>query len=241
MTGDDTDADRVRELTTTTPPNRTGSQASGRPAPYRYGAVFMLVLGLALFEIVAPDASWTHAVSIALAAAALAVAVGTSRERGSVRRARALAVAVAALAIVIGIAVGLVDAGASFLIGAVVLASIPLALIRELVRLVRQRGVTVQAVLGSLAIYITVGLLFASTIGFVTAVQSGPYFTQGSDVTNGDRVYYSFTVMTTTGFGDYTAATPVGHALAVSEMLLGQLYLVTVIGVLVGNFAGRRP
>jgi hypothetical protein len=59
-------------------------------------------------------------------------------------------------------------------------------------------------------------------------------------VSNGDRVYYSFTVLTTTGFGDYTTATPVGHALAVFEMLTGQLYLVTVIGVLVGNFAGRR-
>ena len=49
---------------------------------------------------------------------------------------------------------------------------------------------------------------------------------------NGDRVYYSFTVLTTTGFGDYTAAKPVGHALAALEMLTGQLYLVTVIGVL---------
>ncbi len=46
--------------------------------------------------------------------------------------------------------------------------------------------------------------------------------------------------MTTTGFGDFTAATHVGRALAVVEMLVGQIYLVTVIGVLVGNFAGRR-
>jgi hypothetical protein len=58
-------------------------------------------------------------------------------------------------------------------------------------------------------------------------------------VTTGEFVYYSFTVLTTTGFGDYTAAQPFGHALAVLEMLTGQLYLVTVIGVVVGNFAGR--
>ena len=150
------------------------------------------------------------------------------------------AVGGAALAIVIGIAVGLIDAGAAFLIGALLAASIPLALIGGLIRLIRNKGVTVQAVLGALAINLTIGLLFASTIGFVSEVQSSPYFTQGSNVTNGDRVYYSFTVMTTTGFGDYTAATPVGRALAVSEMLLGQLYLVTVIGVLVGNYASRR-
>jgi hypothetical protein len=53
-------------------------------------------------------------------------------------------------------------------------------------------------------------------------------------------VYFSFTVLTTTGFGDFTAATSVGHALAVVEMLLGQLYLVTVIGILVGNLARQR-
>ena len=52
--------------------------------------------------------------------------------------------------------------------------------------------------------------------------------------------YYSFTTLTTTGFGDLTPATPAGHALAVIEMLTGQLYLVTVIGLLIGNFAARQ-
>jgi Ion channel len=51
-------------------------------------------------------------------------------------------------------------------------------------------------------------------------------------------VYFSFTVLTTTGFGDFTAATHLGRALAVIEMLVGQIYLVTVIGVLVGNLGG---
>ena len=56
----------------------------------------------------------------------------------------------------------------------------------------------------------------------------------------GGSSLYSFTVLTTTGFGDYTAAQPFGHALAVLEMLIGQLYLVTVIGIVVANFASRR-
>jgi hypothetical protein len=52
-------------------------------------------------------------------------------------------------------------------------------------------------------------------------------------------VYYSFTVLTTTGFGDLTAASAAGEALSVVEMLAGQIYLVTVIGVLVGSFRPR--
>ena len=106
--------------------------------------------------------------------------------------------------------------------------------------MIRDEGVTFRAVAGALAVYVLVGLLFASIVGFVARVENGSYFAQAGHVTNGDRVYYSFTVLTTTGFGDYTAVHPVGHALAVLEMLIGQLYLVTVIGILVGNFSRRR-
>ena len=84
------------------------------------------------------------------------------------------------------------------------------------------------------------GLLFAWIIGFITHVDSTLYFAQQTDGTEGDRLYFSFTVLTTIGFGDISAVTPVGRALAVIEMLAGQLYLVTVIGLLVGNFVGRQ-
>ena len=106
------------------------------------------------------------------------------------------------------------------------------------VRLIIERGVGVQAVLGAIAIYLLVGLTFGFVIGAIAESMSGAYFAQG-DPAQSTRVYYSFTVLTTTGFGDLTAATPTGHALAVVEMLVGQLYLVTVIGVVIGSF-GRR-
>lgn len=211
-----------------------------RQAQYRYGVVFLFVLSMLVFEVLAPDADWARAIGFALAGGALTVVVGTSRTRGPVRRARALWVAVVALVVVIAIAIGLIGLGTSYLLSTLLAAAIPVALVGGLMRLIRESGVTPQAVAGALAIYLLIGLLFASLIGFVSHAQSGPYFEQAKDVTNGDRVYYSFTVLTTTGFGDYTAVTSVGHALAVLEMLTGQLYLVTVIGILVGNFAGRR-
>jgi Ion channel len=121
--------------------------------------------------------------------------------------------------------------------GGVVSIAIPLALVGGLVRLVRTHGVTLQAVAGSLAIYLLTGLAFAWLIALVDRVDPGSY--HGAEGAGSTWVYFSFTVLTTTGFGDVTAATPVGRALAVVEMLGGQLYLVTVIGVLVGSF-GRR-
>src|SRR5262249_30879609 len=118
--------------------------------------------------------------------------------------------------------------------------AIPVAIAGGLLRLLRQRGVTIQAVAGALAIYLAVGLVFAWIIGFVTHVNSTFYFAQHTSGTEGDGVYFSFAVLTTTGFGDFSAATPLGHALAVIEELTGQLYLVTVIGLLIGSFAGKQ-
>jgi hypothetical protein len=193
-----------------------------------------------VFDIVAPEAAWARTVSVALASAALSVAVATSRAGARVRHARARGVSVVAFLVVVGIATGVLSAAVASFVQTALAASIPLALGGGLLRLIRERGVTSQAVAGALAIYLLLGLLFASLIGFVARVESGPYFHQTPSFSTSLGVYYSFTVLTTTGFGDYTAATSAGHAVAVLEMLTGQLYLVTVIGVVVGNFAGRR-
>jgi hypothetical protein len=209
------------------------------PFEYRYGVVFVLALVLVIFVIVAPAADWSRAVFVALEAAALLIAVATSREREEIRRVRAIGVAVVGLIVIVGVASGVISAKVTFLLGTLLALAIPATLIGGLVRLIRSRGVTIPAVSGALAIYLIVGLLFASAIGFVTYLDSTPYFAQGTDGSAGDRVYFSFTVMTTTGFGDFTPASSVGHALAVVEMLVGQLYLVTVIGILVGNLTRR--
>jgi hypothetical protein len=211
-----------------------------RPADYRYGAVFACAAVVLVFIVVAPAAEWSRAVALALEGLALIVAVATSRAGRQKRRARATAVGTAAVLLVLGVATGLVPIYAATVLSAFTGVAVSFALVGGLVGLIRRHGVTLRAVAGALAIYLQVGLIFAWTIGFVAHVDSGPYFGPAGDGTQSDHVYFSFTVLTTTGFGDLTAAEPVGRALAVVEMLSGQLYLVTVIGVLVGGLAGRR-
>lgn len=210
-----------------------------RPAEFRYGAVLALTLATVVWQIVAPETSASAALALALQFGALVVIVATSRVRAQVRRARAL-VGAAVGAILIGaVAVDALPAWAELVGAALLTLAIPLALVGGLLRLVRDRGVTLQAVAGALSIYLLIGLAFAAAVGVVARLDSAPYFVDGAETTLSNRVYFSFTVLTTTGFGDLTAATAAGRALAVVEMLLGQLYLVTVIGVLVGSF-GRR-
>jgi Ion channel len=211
-----------------------------RQPQFRYPAVLVLTFVTTVFLIAAPTGDWSRSVAVAIEGGALVLTVATSREREAVRRRWSIAIAVGMLAIVILIALGLAPKSLTAAVAIVITAGVPVALVRGLLRLLRTEGVTFNAVAGSLAIYLSVGLLFAWIIGFITEVSSTPYFAQHGTITEGDKVYFSFTALTTTGFGDFTPATSVGHALAVIEMLTGQLYLVTVIGLLIGNFAGRR-
>ena len=210
-----------------------------RRAEFRYGAVFLLMVTLLVFVVIAQAGDATRAGVLALEGAALLVVVGTSRERRAVRNARVRVLAVIAVLVVAGVAFGVFPLPLVLTANAILAFGIMVTLVRGLLRLVRLHGVTLQVVSGALTIYVMTGLVFAWVVSLVAEVGDSAFFAQGGDATQGDRVYYSFTVLTTTGFGDLTAVTPVGHALAVVEMLVGQLYLVTVIGVIVGDLAGR--
>ena len=67
------------------------------------------------------------------------------------------------------------------------------------------------------------------------------FFAEGVPATIPHCTYFSFTTLATIGYGDLTAASNLGHTLSVSEGLLGQVYLVTVVSLIVGNLGRRRP
>jgi hypothetical protein len=197
-------------------------------------------LALVVFVIAAPSATWSRAVALAIEGAALVVSIATARESEQARYRKALIVSVVLIVLIIIVATGTASEQFTAAVEALVTAAIPASLARGVLRLLRERGATYEAVSGALAIYLAVGLVFAWIIGFISHASSTPYFAQHTTSTTGDLVYFSFTVLTTTGFGDFSPATPAGHALAVIEMLTGQLYLVTIIGLLIGNYTSRR-
>jgi hypothetical protein len=207
---------------------------------FRYGGVLLLTLAIALFALIATDSGAVRTIELFAAGATLLVAVLTSRAPAATRRLAGAGVGVVVLvggitAAVVGPHPALTFAGTTGLLA--LTAGVILA---GLVRLVIERGVVLQAVFGALAVYMLVGLAFAFLVGTLATGESTPYFASGTDATQNARVYFSFTALTTTGFGDYTAATRAGRALVVLEMLVGQLYLVTVIATLVGNLRHQR-
>ncbi|HEX4804270.1 MAG TPA: ion channel [Conexibacter sp.] len=209
-------------------------------ASHRYGIVLAVALAAVVFMIVAPEAPWSRAVGLAFAGGLLLAAIATSRGNQRLLESASLATIAVTAAIVLLVAFGAVSLGVGTALSAVLVLATLVQLVRGLLVLLRVRGVTVQAVAGALAVYLLLGIVFSFVITSMARFGSGPYFAQGTDGTESQRVYFSFTTLTTTGFGDLAPAQRGGRAVAVLEMLTGQIYLVTVISLLVGNLRRAR-
>ncbi|MGN6371764.1 MAG: potassium channel family protein [Solirubrobacteraceae bacterium] len=117
----------------------------------------------------------------------------------------------------------------------------PPAILVGVIRKLRDtRAVTVEAVIGVLCVYVLLGMFFSFLYGVVDRFGHTPFFAGGQEATVARCLYYSFTTLATVGYGDLTAATNLGHTLSVSEALFGQVYLVTVVSLIVGNLGRQR-
>jgi Ion channel len=108
------------------------------------------------------------------------------------------------------------------------------------VGVVDQGEINAQSIFGAVSIYVLLGMLFVFVYSAAAALGSGPFFAQGTDGTLATRVYFSYVTLATLGYGDYTAAGDFGRTVSVIEAMTGQLYLVTVIALLVGRLGARR-
>ena len=98
---------------------------------------------------------------------------------------------------------------------------------------IAQQEVNSRSVAGAICVYVLFGLVFMFVFGVLATLGKTPFFAQGIDGTRPLRLYFSYVTLATLGYGDYTAAGNLGRALAVLEALMGQLYLVTVVAVVV--------
>ncbi len=111
----------------------------------------------------------------------------------------------------------------------------PMAIIR---RLVQHREVTRGTLLGAISGYLLLPIAFFYVFIASTSIIRAPFF--GAPEPTTSYMYFSLTTITTTGYGDLTAASPFGRLLAMAEAVTGQVYLVTFVAMLVGLFAANR-
>jgi hypothetical protein len=215
----------------------TASQSALRE---RYALLLVAILAAFAVQGIAPPGRFEQVIVSLLLTATVLLAGRAAGARPVVMRVMLAIGAAVLLASIASAIAGSVDSGAISLANLllVVLAP-PLVAIGVVRGMRRHNGVTVHAVYGVLCLYILLGMCFAFAYGAIDRFGSGPLFAGNVQATTSNCLYYSFTTLTTVGFGDITTITNLGHTLSSFEALGGQIYLVTVVALIVSNL--RRP
>jgi hypothetical protein len=216
---------------------RPGSRVARLRNAHSYRSVLVLIMASFVYTAAAPDQHWSQSVLVLIQCATLVLALYTAGLGQNFRPGIILVSIAVALVVVTPIV------GGNTLVG--ILGIVEVTLVASSAAVIGlgvfdQGQVNQQSVTGSICIYILVGMLFTFVYGAVAALDSGPFFAQNTDGTPSLRLYFSYVTLATLGYGDYTAASTLGHTLSILEALTGQLYLVTVVAVLVAGLAGRR-
>jgi hypothetical protein len=209
-------------------------------ATHSYWAVLAAIFVCFFLAALLPNTPWALSLVVLIQSVTLLVAIWTAGW-GMTERTIPFAIAAGAgsaatinlfwqgeaLTVAIGLAAGLLTITIAYVIAKGAVA---------------QNEVNSRSVAGAICVYMLFGLLFMFLYGVLALLGHAPFFAQGTDGTRPLRLYFSFTTLATLGYGDYTAAGNLGHALAVLEALLGQLYLVTVVAVVVTRLGrpGRK-
>jgi len=207
----------------------------------RYGVLLgAIVLAFGIQGIAQPG-RWEQLLVSALLAITLLLSFWAADAKVWVMRAAMLGVAAVILLSLAEAIQGNVDAEATRIANALLVVLAPPAIVVGVLRSMRARQeVTLEAVFGVLCVYILLGMFFAYTYGLINDVGGSPFFAGGQQATVARCLYYSFTTLTTVGYGDLTSRSNLGHTLSTSEALLGQIYLITVVSLLVTNLRPRR-
>ncbi|MFH1829645.1 MAG: potassium channel family protein [Pseudomonadota bacterium] len=96
---------------------------------------------------------------------------------------------------------------------------------------------TKNSIMGSLCIYMLIGMFFAFFYAGLDVMRPDAINFSGANVQDlgdfSDYLYFSYTTLTTTGFGDIVPVRPVARLLAYMETVIGSMYLVIVVASLV--------
>jgi len=106
--------------------------------------------------------------------------------------------------------------------------------------------VTYHRIIGAVLLYLTVAVTFASLFTFVGSLIPTAFTgmaVEDSPALATQLIYFSFSTLTTTGYGDISPIHPIARSLCNLEAIFGQLYPATLLARLVTlEAAGRnRP
>lgn len=105
-------------------------------------------------------------------------------------------------------------------------------------------SVTFNTVVGSVALYLLIGLLFS--IIYTVLLEFSPTAIKGLEATNWhdnmpSTTYFSFVTLTTLGYGDMSPATHTAEVIVILEAVTGMFYLAIIVASLIGAMRLKPP
>lgn len=129
----------------------------------------------------------------------------------------------------------------AFRAGIIVLSCFLLFAISRLLSYLMRRGrITADKLHAALAIYILGAFLWATLYTFANHIDPGSFLVNANrpgPPDYYDMLYFSFTTLTSTGYGDLTPATRQAESLAILEQIAGVFY----VAVLIARLSGLYP
>ena len=119
------------------------------------------------------------------------------------------------------------------------------------VSLIRQiataRKVSAGVILGSLAGYLLLGLIFSIFVLFIMQNDPGAFSSPPKQAVESEEsintsipAYFSFVTLATLGYGDIVPLKPYTRSLATLIAVMGQFYIAIIVALLVGKFSAQN-
>ena len=219
------------------PANGTGEAGHpGQPVRHNRYGLLLVVLLVSYVLSAFVQAKWVAAVQIGLFLGVSLIAFQAERiQRRTARLLAGVIVLGSVVAVVLALNKSEVDSGLAYCWSALLLAAAAAVIIR---RVLSQPEVSLRSIYGAVSAYVIIGLVFAAIYAAINQFTHLEFFAQVSNPGLKTFQYFSFTTLTTLGYGDYTAQQSGGQAVAVIEAILGQIFLATLVARLVAGYRG---
>jgi len=107
-------------------------------------------------------------------------------------------------------------------------------------RLIDADRVDAELLCGAVGVYLLLGVFWAGTYEIIGLIAPAAFAGLGGAApTPSGLLYFSFTTLTTTGYGDITAVNPIVRMWSIFEAIIGSMYIATVIARLVSLYGSR--
>ncbi len=196
-----------------------------------FGLVLLLVLTTYVLASLLSNRGWPAVLLTVATSATSVVSLTSSHARAAVVRAAmllsGLTIALAAISAASGDRTWLNFAS----VIQIVLLTVAMAAVLR--RVVTTAEVGSRTILGAISVYTVLGILFTFVYGTIDRVQGGALFEGVAHPQGSDFLFFSYTTLTTTGYGNLVPAGQPARMISGLEMMIGQIFLVTLVAGLV--------